>query len=204
MPGVQGRVPTPRVQTYTMEMEPTLFVDGPGCTGGCDPDRWNPLRLRREGVTSKVRGCVLADRRLDRGRTASSREEVRTGAGRPLRSRHALHARRPRLRPAEAGQHVRLPARSVVPVDRRADARLSLDRRRRELARSARSRALATATASGNRPGGSVLPFYARNFTNLRQWIAPVAPRRSDADDSVASGQRLLERAADGSREPHA
>ena len=38
------------------------------------------------------------------------------------------------------------------------------------------SRALATATASGNRPGGSVLPFYARNFTNLRQWIAAVAP----------------------------
>ena len=48
MPGVQGRVTTPRVQTYTMEMEPTLFVDGPSCPAECDPDRWNPLRLRRE------------------------------------------------------------------------------------------------------------------------------------------------------------
>ena len=46
---------------------------------------------------------------------------------------------------------------------------------------SARSRASATATACGRPSGGPLLPFYARNFRDVTQWLTPLDADRSDA-----------------------
>ncbi len=59
---------------------------------------------------------------------------------------------------------------------RRTDARLSRGSASSRTGTSARSRASATATASGNDGGGPQLPFYARNFQHVTQWIARLAP----------------------------
>ena len=173
MPGVQGRVTTPRVQTYTMRMEPTLFVDGPSCTAGCDPDRWNPLRLRREGVTAKVRD-------------AFSLMDVTVPAARPV----AKKSGPPPEGQSDRGTHFTL---EDLGFDRQKPAstyayRLdpsfqSIDGQTLGYPWTAvienwHERAF-TSFGDGHgvweSTGGSVLPFYARNFINLRQWLAPVA-----------------------------
>ena len=172
--GVQGRVTTPRVQTYTMELEPALFVDGPGCTAGCDPDRWNPLVLRREAATSKVRG-------------AFSLMDVSTATARPVAKKSAPAPDGP----SDRGMHFTLedlgydrqkPATTYAyrldPSFQSADGQ-TLGYPWTAVVENWHARAF-TSFGDGHgvweSTGGSVLPFYARNFTNLRQWIAPVAP----------------------------
>jgi uncharacterized protein YfaS (alpha-2-macroglobulin family) len=50
---IDGKVPSAKggesgqeAQKYTVKLEPTLFVDGHRCAAQCDPDSYNPLRLR--------------------------------------------------------------------------------------------------------------------------------------------------------------
>jgi len=71
MRGIQGSVATPRPQNYTMELEPTFFVDEPKCLTECNPDSWNPVRLRREVLT-------------DRARKAFSLTDISTAAAKPV------------------------------------------------------------------------------------------------------------------------
>ncbi|HET9318097.1 MAG TPA: Ig-like domain-containing protein, partial [Vicinamibacteria bacterium] len=42
-------------QKYTVKLEATLFVDGPGCSAACDPESYNPLRLRASVTPTQVR-----------------------------------------------------------------------------------------------------------------------------------------------------
>ena len=42
--GLQGRATPGKVQEYTVQLEPTLFVEGFRCRRACDPDDYNPLR----------------------------------------------------------------------------------------------------------------------------------------------------------------
>jgi len=42
-------VRTGRAQTYTIELEPTLFVERVGCTEKCDPESYNPIQFRTRG-----------------------------------------------------------------------------------------------------------------------------------------------------------
>ena len=155
MRGVQGNVPTPRPQTYTMELEPTLFVDEPPCLTECDPDRWNPLRLRREVLTATRPQGVLADRRHHRdGQAAGAQSRAPAADGDSDRS-EAFTLEDLGYDAQKPASTYALPSRPDAPGDRRPDARLPVDRRRRELARDARSPASATATASGRSTGGT-------------------------------------------------
>jgi uncharacterized protein YfaS (alpha-2-macroglobulin family) len=174
MRGVQGMVGTPRPQTYTMQLEPTFFVDEPGCRADCDPDRWNPLRLRRTALTSAVRKAfsvadvggpgaqpiagkpgATPEGDSDRG-TFFTLEDLGYDPQKPA-SIYAL-----RLDPtltALDGQTLGYPWTSVIETWH--------------------ARAF-TSFGGGHgvweSTGGTVLPFYARNFTTVRQWIAAVAP----------------------------
>ena len=175
MRGVQGNVPTPRPQTYTMELEPTFFVDEPACLTQCDPDRWNPLRLRREVLTANAR-------------KAFSLTDVTTATARPL-------ARKPG--PAADGDSDRSEAFTLEDLGYDAQKPASKYALRLEPTLQAIDGQTlgypwigvvenwhATAfTSFGDghgvweSTGGTVLPFYARNFTTVKQWVAAVAPR---------------------------
>lgn len=63
---LDGRVPAAggaesgrETQEYTLKLEPTLFVDGLVCSAACDPEAYNPLRLRAS-VTPKQLRSVLS------------------------------------------------------------------------------------------------------------------------------------------------
>ncbi|HEX6972991.1 MAG TPA: Ig-like domain-containing protein, partial [Vicinamibacterales bacterium] len=52
---VDGTVPSPagaatpgKDQSFTIQVEPAFFIDGFYCRAECDPDAWNPVRMRRE------------------------------------------------------------------------------------------------------------------------------------------------------------
>jgi hypothetical protein len=44
--GMEGNATPGKVQEYTVQLEPALFVDGPRCRQACDPDDYNPLLPR--------------------------------------------------------------------------------------------------------------------------------------------------------------
>lgn len=55
LPSAKGSESGGEQQTYTIKLEPTLFVDGPGCSVACDPESYNPLRLRASVRPAQVR-----------------------------------------------------------------------------------------------------------------------------------------------------
>ena len=174
MRGVQGNAPTPRPQTYTMELEPTFFVDEPKCLTECDPDQWNPVRLRREALT-------------DNARKAFSLTDITTATAKPL-------ARKPG--PAAEGDSDRSDAFTLEDLGYDPQKPASKYALRLEpTLQAVDGQTLgypwigvvenwhATAfTSFGDghgvweSTGGTVLPFYARNFTSVRQWVAAIAP----------------------------
>ncbi len=174
MRGLQGSVTTPRPQTYTMELEPTFFVDEPKCRTECDPDQWNPVRLRREVLT-------------DTARKAFSLTDITTATAKPL-------ARKPG--PAAEGDSDRSDAFTLEDLGYDPQKPASKYALRLEpTLRAVDGQTLgypwigvvenwhATAfTSFGDghgvweSTGGTVLPFYARNFTSVRQWVAAIAP----------------------------
>jgi uncharacterized protein YfaS (alpha-2-macroglobulin family) len=176
MRGVQGNAPTPRPQTYTMELEPTFFVDEPSCVTQCDPDRWNPLRLRRETLTADIRKAIgvtdistatarpvarkpaaaIPDGDSDRSE-AFTLEDLGYDAQKPA-TRYALRLA-PTLRAID-GQTLGYPWVGVV-ENWHATAFTSFG----------------DGHGVWESTGGTVLPFYARNFTMVKQWLAAVAPR---------------------------
>ena len=174
MRGAQGTAPTPRPQTYTMELEPTFFVDEPKCLTECNPDSWNPVRLRREVLT-------------ERARKAFSLTDISTAAAKPV-------ARKPG--PAAEGDSDRGDAFTLEDLGYDPQKPASKYALRLEPTLQALDGQTlgypwigvvenwhATAfTSFGDghgvweSTGGTVLPFYARNFTSVRQWIAAVPP----------------------------
>ena len=174
MPGIEGRATSPRPQSYTMQLEETFFVDDPTCAAQCDPDRWNPLRLRREALTSSVR-------------KAFSATDVTAATARPL----AKTASAAREGHSDRGTHYTLedlgfdrqkPASTYAvrldPALKALDGQ-SLGYPWTAVIENWHERAF-TSFGDGHgvweSSGGPVLPFYARNFTSLRQWIAPIPP----------------------------
>ena len=55
VPAAKGGESGQEAQRYTVKLEPTLFVDGPRCAAECDPDSYNPLRLRTAVKPAQLR-----------------------------------------------------------------------------------------------------------------------------------------------------
>jgi uncharacterized protein YfaS (alpha-2-macroglobulin family) len=55
VPAAKGSESAREAQKYTIKLEPTLFVDGPVCSVACDPESYNPLRLRALVSAPQVR-----------------------------------------------------------------------------------------------------------------------------------------------------
>jgi uncharacterized protein YfaS (alpha-2-macroglobulin family) len=58
VPAAKGAESRGEEQAYTVKLEPTLFVDGTSCAAACDPESYNPLRLRASVVSAQVRKAL--------------------------------------------------------------------------------------------------------------------------------------------------
>ena len=129
-------VATGRTQTFTIELNPTFFVDKIECVSECNPDYYNPIRFRtRTGVPfANIKKAVSVIDVTDPAHevpvtpAATKRDEdAESDDGDRVQSRRARIL-------AASRAHLRDPHRSDARLRRRADPRLHLDGGRRVLA----------------------------------------------------------------------
>ncbi len=176
VPSVQGRAVPGIEQRYTVQLPPTLFVNGFGCAVACDPDMYNGARLRGDVHIDKWRSAVSAIDVSTRGRDVP----VRPAAPRPRETYELDAADRFSLEDAGFAQP---PARTwLVRVD---PSLASVDGQTLGYPwlGTVESWHQSAFTSFGDghgvweSSGGLTLPFYARNFRDITQWTLRIEPR---------------------------
>ncbi|HEX2343746.1 MAG TPA: MG2 domain-containing protein [Vicinamibacterales bacterium] len=165
MPGVD--------QTFTIKLERTFFIEGFDCASGCDPERWNPARLRADVAADAWRKAVTV---IDV--TEPKRERPLPRSSKPAR-RHP-NDQVSWLTLEDAGFDRQPPARTfLVRVDgtlQSADGQ-TLGHNWIGVIENWHQRAF-TSFGDGHgvweTSGGLLLPFYSRNFRNVTQWAVPL------------------------------
>jgi hypothetical protein len=203
--GAQGDQTPGKPQEFTVKLEPTFFVDGFPCRQGCDPDEYNPLRLRAP-IGARALGRVLAVQDVtDPARPAAVPRRTPPAAAAPEEAEAPAWAegesegadafdRSTDLALEDAGFSLR-PARTyLVTVDRAARASDGQTLGYTWLGQVENSHQRAFSSfGSGHgvweAAGGGQLPFYARNLRSATRWLAPVR-----TDDLVPTLLRLEER----------
>ena len=179
-------------QSYTAHAERAFFIDGFYCDTACDPDRWNPLKMRaRVKVTDFAAATTATDVTgapvtVPKAAQPPKRDFVQDASGaitledagfavQPPVHKYAV-AVRADLR-ANDGQVLGYPWVGVVDNWHRSAF---------------------TSFGDGHgvweKDGGTTLPFYARNFRDVRQWAVRIEPDqlmptlRSIQDDHFHNG----------------
>ena len=181
---VDGRVPSTAglavsglVQRHTIEAERAFFVAGFDCGTSCEPDYRNPIAftvpVKAAAFADALRVTDVTDPRVQRPvakGTAPQRESWQLDADSAL----TIEA---------AGVTAQPPVTSwlaTLPPDFTAADGQPLGYTWAGLVQNRRRRAF-TSFGDGHgvweTGGGTLLPFYARNFLNVKQWAAPVEPR---------------------------
>ena len=161
-------------QVFTIKLERTFFIDGFDCTSGCDPERWNPARLRADAAADGWRKAVSVVDVTD-----PKRARTMPRSSKPPR-RHPNDQSR-WLTLEDAGFDRQPPARTfAVRVDgslQAADGQ-TLGHNWIGVVENWHERAF-TSFGDGHgvweSSGGLLLPFYSRNFRNVTQWAVPLA-----------------------------
>jgi uncharacterized protein YfaS (alpha-2-macroglobulin family) len=172
---------TPGVaQEFTVQVEPAFFVEGFRCRTGCDPDRANPLTMRNPvRVTDFARALGAADvtdpgRRVPVTPPNAPREKDEFGEARDVSSALTIE---------DAGFDAHPPARiyevTIAPELRAADGQAlgypwmgTVENWHRQAFTS-----FGDGHGVWEESGGALLPFYARNFRSVTQWVARLDPR---------------------------
>jgi len=170
--GLQGRETPARPQEKVLQFEPTLFIDGFECKTECNPDNQNSLEMRRRvDIDSFRKGIAIAD-------ITDPKKELPVRATRkPSRTLDYWHA----LTIEDAGFPPQPPARTyavrLAPTLTAQDGQtlgytwLGIVENWHQLA--------FTSFGDGHgvweKASGPKLPFYARNFLDVKQWLAPIA-----------------------------
>lgn len=184
-PAGQGPETPGLEQSYTVKLEPTLFVDGFRCSRGCDPEQWNPLRLRARVAPKAAR------------RTVTVSDVTEAGGEAPLTpgAMSEPHEEEPAYEFATEGDEYDV-ATELALEDlgfKATHARTYLVTVGRELQANDGQRLgytwagtvenwhLRAFTSFGGghgvweSSGGSQLPFYARNLRSVSTWLRPLA-----------------------------
>ncbi len=203
VPGAEGTATPARAQSFTIQLEPTLFVDDFRCQASCDADGYNPAHLRSSDVALDALVRAVSVRDL-------TRRDRETPVARPAAAQRTPEARQEtvsyftfedlgydRQPPA---QHLRGHDRLVAQGRGRPGARLQLDGRRRELARPRvhQLRRRARRLGNGRRAAAVLLAEFRRR---LAVGESPHA-RSADADDPRARQGQLQDGAARRRRAP--
>ena len=197
MPRPDGPAPPPTAQTTTVELPKMFFVMGPHCRSECDAvaatTRW--CSRSSADAASFARGArrQWTSPSRPQGRPVAKTSRV-IEANRDTSTAHSVEDAG--LRPSTAGADVGASSRCRVHRDRRPDARLSVARHSSRTGTSPRSRASATATASGKPSGGTRLPFYARNLQTVTEYVQRLSLTDLMPRVRAARGRRLRVAAA--------
>ena len=165
-----------RLQQYTLKAEPAFFVVGASCSDGCDPDHRNAIRVRADVRTADfVKALKIRDvtSGVSKPVAASSRT---TGRGEHsgdyaewLTIEDAGYAAQP-----PATNYAVSLASTLTALDGQVLGYTWLGVIHNQ------HRTAFTSFGDGHgvweSSGGTVLPFYARNLFNVKQWTAPLAP----------------------------
>jgi uncharacterized protein YfaS (alpha-2-macroglobulin family) len=178
VPSVAGLAVSGRPQNYTIKVEPTFFVNSFRCEEACDPDNNNPVRFR---VPVKAAAFAAALKATDVTDPRRERALVKTKP----RARESWELDESQeLSVEDAGLQAQPPATTwlaTLPADLRSSDGQTLGYTWASLVRNWHQRAF-TSFGDGHgvweKGGGPQLPFYARNFQNVRQWAVSVDPRQ--------------------------
>ncbi len=178
IPSLAGPAVSSRSQSYTIEVEPTFFVNHVHCDNACDPDNNNPVEFRGSvkaaAFATALKATDVTDARRERPLTKSAPRQRETWERDESDS----------LSLEDAGFAAQPPASTLLltlPADLKASDGQSLGYTWAGLVENWHQRAF-TSFGDGHgvweKGGGALLPFYARNFQNIMQWAAPVDPRQ--------------------------
>jgi alpha-2-macroglobulin len=185
LPSPAGPATPPGPQEYTMKAESAFFVDGFACTVECDPDVYNPVHLR---VPVEVVHFGKAMRISD----------VTAGGPRPVSS--SADAQRPARR-RDDGRYLTLEDAGYNSQPPATTYAVTLDAGLQSVDGQTLGytwlglvenwhRSAFTSFGDGHgvweASGGRILPFYARNLFDVKQWAAPVK-----ADDLMPTVRAL-------------
>jgi uncharacterized protein YfaS (alpha-2-macroglobulin family) len=164
-------VATGRPQTFTIELNPTFFVDKIECVSECNPDYYNPIRFR-------VRGGVMLDDTVKAVHVVDVTDpahEIPLKPSAPKTNEYARTHPTTVLSLDELGYSLH-PAHTYAI---RVDPSLTADDAQVlgyawmavvEYWHKAAYISFGDGHGVWESSGGSVLPFYARNFQNVTQW----------------------------------
>ncbi|HEV3140882.1 MAG TPA: MG2 domain-containing protein, partial [Vicinamibacterales bacterium] len=174
VPAVEGRAFPPAEQSHVVQVEQTLFVDGFYCTTQCDADYYNVVMIRRDvplgGLrrASSVRDITTAAQPTPVARLATPHDTWRS---RQETARAVTFE--------DLGFDRQTPARTwALTIDASLTAvdGQTLGYTWTGVVENWHNRAFAS-FGDGHgvwETGGGQLPFYARNFTSVRQWVQPL------------------------------
>ena len=162
-------------QSYIVQVEPVFFVRNFDCSAQCDPDRKNPLELTRDVRVTDFARVVRVSDLTD----PATPQDISKPATAPERGMYAMDEGQ-YLSIEDAGFSSQPPARTyavTVSANLRAVDGQTLGYTWLGSVENWHQRPF-TSFGDGHgvweTGGGAVLPFYARNFRNVRQWAATI------------------------------
>ena len=169
----KGGARTGRAQAFTIELEPTFFVTGIECTAECDPERYNGISFRTgPGVRFDAlrKAISVVDITDPKKEVRLQPKKVETGYDYPQWN-FGLDELGFSIQPART-YRVRIdPTLTAVDGQKLGYAWST------EVEFWHRSAFVSFGSGHGvwESSGGPVLPFHARNFRSVKQWLAPLA-----------------------------
>ena len=166
------QVRTGRAQSYTVELTPTFFVNGIECTSACNPDRYNPIMLRVGAPWERIGDAVTVTDVTDPAHEVPVTREKRNvpqwrnvsndfsfdELGYSLLPAHTYSVRVDPNLESEDGQKLGYIFTAVVEYWHKP-AFLSFG----------------DGHGVWESSGGPVLPFHARNYKTVMQWLMPLS-----------------------------
>ena len=176
VPSLTGPAVSEKPQDYTIQVEPTFFVAGFHCVASCDPDINNPVEFRNE-----VKAVAFA-RTIAAFDVTDPRREIAMRKSTPQPRESYEGDGSAALSFEDAGFQAQPPASTwaaVISRDLQAADGQVLGYTWAGTVENWHQRAF-TSFGDGHgvweKGAGGLLPFYARNFQNVKQWAAAIAP----------------------------
>jgi uncharacterized protein YfaS (alpha-2-macroglobulin family) len=177
VPSLGGSATSGRTQSYTVKVERAFFAEEFRCTTGCNPDGRNPIRFR-DGVNARVFAAALKATDV-----TDARSEHAMQKGEPRKRESWEQDDSNELTVEDAGFTAQPPASTwfaMLSPDLKAVDGQTLGYTWGGLVENWHQTAF-TSFGDGHgvweTGGGSLLPFYARNFRNVKQWAKPIEPQ---------------------------
>jgi alpha-2-macroglobulin len=176
LPGVEGSAPPPAPQSFTIQLEPALFVDNFRCQAQCDADDYNGAHVRSHSVSLDA----LARAAIVRDITNRDRETPIAPQPPSQRTRARYDGNVSFFSLEDLGFDRQKPASTyAISIDRnlRAADGQTLGYMWTSIVENWHDRAFSS-FGDGHgvwETGGGQLPFYARNFADVWQWARGIS-----------------------------